>query len=225
MSLRFCAPVLLLLFSIPSHAQTDAEERFRGQNIRFPAGAGIVDVTKPPYNAVPDGVSHCTAAIQQGPLLVKRLRIEGFQTGVSMRHAVNSVTFEHLEIIGSDVGVLNGGGQVVNMRKYRYEGPGVALRNEEGPGLVTLVDGEFKGTWEAANRAAIENQAGLYARNLRSEGYPFTAGEWKTRRGAPFDSLVRIVRDGKETRLGREDVQRRGHGSAVILFSTQTGEE
>ena len=36
-----------------------------GGDIRFPADAGVADVTKPPYNAVPDGKTDCTTAIQQ----------------------------------------------------------------------------------------------------------------------------------------------------------------
>ena len=43
-----CSPLLLLLAAVPALAE----------DVRFPPDARVVDVTQPPYNAVPDGAAH-----------------------------------------------------------------------------------------------------------------------------------------------------------------------
>lgn len=106
---------------------------------------------------------------EQGPCLIKNVTIEGFDVGVFMKHAVDSITFEHLTLIGQRrVGLLNEG-QVVNIRGLVSRNSVPAIRNAAGASTLTLLDAELIGGDSSAS--AIENHANLFARNVRSEGY------------------------------------------------------
>lgn len=137
---------------------------------------------------------------EQGPCLIQRVLVDGFATGISMRHAVNSVTFENIIVKNAtQAGIFNGGGQVANIRKYSYSGPAPGILNTEGPGLITLLDSDFTATGAGKDGAAIVNAAGLHARRIRVTGFaqgitqpgrePIPAGEIAEFLSAPGHTL------------------------------------
>jgi hypothetical protein len=106
---------------------------------------------------------------EQGPCFIKNLTVRGFDVGVHTRHGVNSVTFEHMTLEDQrEVGLLNEG-QVVNLRGLKSNNAVPAIRNAAGSSMLTLLDAEVTGG-EPSN-AGIVNEAGLFARNIRSSGY------------------------------------------------------
>ncbi len=103
-----------------------------------------------------------------GPLLVKNLSVKGFNRGVACGASVNSQTFSHLRLEGQrEVGFLNDG-QFLAIEDLRSVNRVPALINKSG--LIALVNATLTGK-PSASTPAIRNQADLYARNVRVNGY------------------------------------------------------
>ncbi len=109
---------------------------------------------------------------EQGPCLMKNVTVRGFDVGVRTKHGVNSVTFEHLTLEGQrQVGLLNEG-QVINLRGLKSTNKVPAVRNVAGTSTLTLLEADLGGGDPAG--AAIINEANLFARDIRSDGYKQT---------------------------------------------------
>lgn len=122
-----------------------------------------------------------------GPLLVKNVRIQGFKTGVSTAHSVNSQTFEHVLVENSaDCGFSNDG-QSVSIRKLTVRGAPVAVRNR-GNGFMVLLDSELTGA-DSSHSPAVESSAPLFVRDLTTKG--FAAAVRSTRGQAPDTPSVK----------------------------------
>ncbi|MEX2606408.1 MAG: PA14 domain-containing protein [Kiritimatiellia bacterium] len=106
---------------------------------------------------------------EQGPCLLKHITVEGFDIGISLRHPVNSVTAEYLTLRRQRTYGIHNSGQVFNIRKLTSENRGPAIYSD-GASMITLVDSVLRGV-DAAELLAIENQAGLFARNVDTPGY------------------------------------------------------
>lgn len=107
---------------------------------------------------------------EQGPCFIKHVTVIGFDVGVSTRHGVNSVTFEHLSLQGQRVAGLRNQGQVVSIRGLISTNAAPAIVNASGSSLLTLLDAELTGI-DGADGAALINAAGLFARNIQASGY------------------------------------------------------
>ncbi len=108
---------------------------------------------------------------EQGPCLIKRVTVEGFDTGVFAKHAVDGVVAEHITLRGQRVvGWLNGG-QCVSLRGLKSTNAVPAYHNREQASLTAMIDSELIGTGDAANVPAIINNRGLFARNVKTTGY------------------------------------------------------
>ncbi len=108
---------------------------------------------------------------EQGPCLIQHVTVEGFDTGVRTKHAVDGVVAEHITLQHQNqVGWLNDG-QCVSLRGLRSENAVTAYHNREKASLTALVDSELIGTGDAADRPAIINNRGLFARNVKTSGY------------------------------------------------------
>jgi hypothetical protein len=131
---------------------------------------------------------------EQGPCLVKSVRIEGFDVGIRTRHAVNSITFEHITLKGqSTCGMLNEG-QIINVRGLQSANAVPAVHNGKNPSFLTIVDSVLEGFGAASDAAAIENDGLLFARNVRTSGYKLAArntdGEKRDAAGPSIEGLT-----------------------------------
>jgi hypothetical protein len=104
-------------------------------------------------------------ADQNGPCLVKHIRVEGFATGVRSGATVNSQTAEHVTVSrASKVGWFNGG-QCLSIRGLKVTDSAAGF--ESSFGVVCLIDSEFRG----AGEVAVSNGETLFARNITTEGF------------------------------------------------------
>lgn len=104
-----------------------------------------------------------------GPLLVQRVRVEGFKIGVRTGFTVNSQTFEHLDLIGQSETAFDNNGQCVSVRKMRAEGPAQAFHNRYG--FAVVVDAVFAGSGPASGKAAMRNGEFMFARHVSVSGF------------------------------------------------------
>ncbi|MBA4064990.1 MAG: endopolygalacturonase [Isosphaera sp.] len=107
-----------------------------------------------------------------GPLLVRNLLVEGFDTGVLCAFAVDSMTLEHVTLKGQRTAGLVNRGQVVSVRGLTSENAVPAVVNAKGGGMMVLLDATLTGSGDAA----VVNDALLFARNLKTKGYAAALG-------------------------------------------------
>ncbi len=114
-------------------------------------------------------LGHCD---EIGPLLVRRLAVEGFDYGIVTKWPVNSATFEHVHLSGQRrLGWWNYH-QMVFVRGLVSENRVPALYNEKDSwGAVVLVDSHLHGIKAERGAPAIHNQRRLYLRNVDLIGY------------------------------------------------------
>lgn len=104
-----------------------------------------------------------------GPALVKRVRVEGFDTGIAIRYQEYSMTLEHVELRGQKVvGILNQG-NILAMRGIRMHGPVPAIDSRGANSMVTLLDSQLTGG--DGKSPAIRCEGGLYLLRVKTEGY------------------------------------------------------
>ncbi len=107
-----------------------------------------------------------------GPLLVKRLTVDGFDVGLYTAYATAAQTLEFVTLRHQRVCGWVNDGQAVAMRGLVSENAVTAFHNKHGSGMVTLLDADLRGEGDAAASVpAILNESGLYARNVSSAGY------------------------------------------------------
>ena len=117
----------------------------------------------------PSGID-LSHADHQGPCLIQRVRIEGFDIGINLANAWYSVTIEDLELVGQGAVGIRNRGQVVNIRRLRSTNSVPALQNSD-PGFVTLMEGSLQGLPVKRQLPAVINRGILFARQLRTPGY------------------------------------------------------
>ncbi len=106
---------------------------------------------------------------EQGPILVQRVRIEGFAVGIDLKGSVNSATFEHISLAGqSEVGLRNRG-QCISIRGLDSDNRVTALDNGDTWSTATLLDSRLRGG--SADVPAIINAGVLFARRVDTAGY------------------------------------------------------
>lgn len=104
-----------------------------------------------------------------GPLLVKRLEVNGFDIGIKTGGTVNSQTLEHITLADQrQVAFLNEG-QCLAIRGLRSRNAVAAFQSKFG--IVALVDAELIGSGAASDSSAIISREALFARNIRVTGY------------------------------------------------------
>lgn len=104
-----------------------------------------------------------------GPLLVKRLQVDGFDIGIKTGGTVNSQTLEHITLVEQrQVGFLNEG-QCLAIRGLKSRNAVPAFQSKFG--IVALVDAELLGSGAASDSSAVTSREALFARNIRVTGY------------------------------------------------------
>ena len=113
-------------------------------------------------------------ADENGPLLVRGLRVTGFDYGIRTAHGVNSQTLENIEVQHQNRAGIHVAGQVFNVRNLtsRNEVPALVVVS----GVVSLDGATLVGEGDAADVSAIENSAALLARNVQTTGYERAIG-------------------------------------------------
>jgi hypothetical protein len=114
-------------------------------------------------------LGHCD---EIGPLLVRGLIVDGFETGISTKWPVNSNTFENVLLRKQRrLGWWNYH-QMIFVRGLVSENRVPALFNEKDSwGTVTLIDSHLHGIQAERGAPAIHNQRQIYLRNVDLLGY------------------------------------------------------
>ncbi|MEO1236170.1 MAG: glycosyl hydrolase family 28-related protein, partial [Planctomycetota bacterium] len=116
-----------------------------------------------------------------GPLLVKNLTVEGFDTGIRSQFEANSKVFEDITVRDQNVvGLRNSNTSTTQIRNFNSFNEVTAIANETGGpgdpgnGRLVLVGGQIVGTGDAANQTAIVNGnfvPNVYLRDVSTTGY------------------------------------------------------
>lgn len=105
-----------------------------------------------------------------GPLLVRNLTVEGFETGIVTKWPVNSNTFEHVLLRGQRKLGWHNYHQMVFARNLRSENAVTTLFNEkDSMGTVTLVDSKITGA--SMEAPGMLNERQMYLRGVEVRGH------------------------------------------------------
>lgn len=104
---------------------------------------------------------------EEGPLLIKNIKVQGFDFGITTATSLASETMEHIRLEHQNVAGFRNVGQAVSVRDLQSLNHVPAVLN--GGGQVTLIDCNFQGENNAV--VAIRNEANLLVRNLQTSGY------------------------------------------------------
>jgi hypothetical protein len=104
-----------------------------------------------------------------GPCLYKHLTVMGFDYGIIAEKAEYSHTFVHLTVSDQKVAGIMNNGNVLSIRGLNSVNSVPALRNASHTGLITIIDSRLHSPGKGGN--AIENNGGLFLRNLMVQGY------------------------------------------------------
>lgn len=106
-----------------------------------------------------------------GPLLVKGLKVEGFDIGVHSWGSVNSITMVDVEVVGQkQAGILNVQ-QVLSIENLRSRNDVPALRDADPWGVVTLIGADLRTLSAESEASAVDVEGTLYARDVHVWGY------------------------------------------------------
>ncbi len=110
--------------------------------------------------------------VDNGPLLIKNVSITGFNYGIWTDGEHMSMTFENITLREQKrYGVFNVE-QTLSFHNLVSRNAVPVVFNADSEGVVTLVDGLFEGTGEAASvPAIIIDRGALFARGIRISGY------------------------------------------------------
>ncbi|MEM7592210.1 MAG: glycosyl hydrolase family 28-related protein [Cyanobacteria bacterium P01_A01_bin.83] len=127
-----------------------------------------------------EGIGLSLADGLNGPMLAKEITIEGFQIGIRTGNAVNSQTFEGIQLRNQGFTGIYNTQQVINIRKLVSEQqlpipPLISGEKADNAihwfGLTTIIDSKLKYTGEGSAPYAISAVGNAYARNISLEGY------------------------------------------------------
>lgn len=103
-----------------------------------------------------------------GPLLVKNVKVYGFNVGIKTANKINSQTFEHITLQKQKEYGFANYGQVISIRDLQSNNAVPAIYNKDG--IVTLIDAKLTATG-TIQQPAIKNDSTFFARNIKTSGY------------------------------------------------------
>ena len=114
-----------------------------------------------------------------GPLLVSRCEVVGFERGIATANAVNGQVFEHINLRGQSKFGFDNAGQVISICGLTSENAVPVLRSY---GTMTLIEAKLTGSGGAAQVPAVINYNGgrMFLRDVTTTGYRRALGDVKT---------------------------------------------
>jgi hypothetical protein len=123
-------------------------------------------------NVVVQGIGPIGIDMQRpypGPLLIKNVKVVGFNYGIAVGQRQYSVTLEHITLKNQKVaGLLNNRNQIW-VRDLKSVNAVPAIRDISSDGLVVVIDGNFTGG--SSSVSAIDTAGFVYLRNIQTAGY------------------------------------------------------
>ena len=152
-----------------------------------------------------------------GPLLVRRVSVEGFGRGVKTGHSVNSQTFEFLNLRGQHEFGLDNEGQSLTIRGLNSDNTVPALRSY---GTVCLLEATLTGRGNASDQPAIINYNGgrLMLRDVQTSGYRRALGDVIT---PDYVAAIRVTGNDKPGSLGPDIKDYFSHAPTSLFSSTK----
>ncbi len=127
-----------------------------------------------------------------GPLLVKNVKVDGFNIGIKTANRVNSQTFERLSLQNQKEYGLANYGQIISIRNLQSNNAVPAIYNKDG--IVTLIDASLTTNGRALQQPAIKNESTLFARNIKTSGYSLAIQNHRnSRQNAPGSVITEFV--------------------------------
>ncbi len=111
---------------------------------------------------------------ENGPCLIKDVKVVGFDFGVRTAHVVDSITLENLELENQNRFGFANEGQCVSLRGLKTRGLVPAVVNSGGAGVLVLIDAEIRSLRGSVAKPAVLNEGFLLARNVASVGFAET---------------------------------------------------
>ena len=105
---------------------------------------------------------------EQGPCLIRRVHVEGFDAGVSLKHGVCSVTMEDITLRNQRVSGIDNDGQPLFVRRLHSDNAVPAMTVPNRHAFVTLVDSHLQGR---GSEAAIVSHSHLFLRDVATPGF------------------------------------------------------
>ena len=127
----------------------------RNVTMRSPDGQGMVGLDM-------------SFADEIGPLLVKNVKVDGFNIGIKTANKVNSQTFEHIKLQNQKQYGMANYGQIISIRDLQSNNSVPAIYNQDG--VVTLIDANLTNSG-SRSQPAIKNDSTIFTRNLKTSGY------------------------------------------------------
>ena len=153
-----------------------------------------------------------------GPLLVRRVSVEGFGKGVKTGHSVNSQTFEFLTLRGQREFGFDNEGQAIAIRGLHSDNTVPALRSY---GTLCLLEATITGTEDALKAPALINYNGgkMMLRDVKTSGYARALGDVTT---PDFAAAFRVTGEDKSGSAG-PDIAEYFSQKPTALFPSATG--
>ena len=103
-----------------------------------------------------------------GPLLLKDVKVDGFDTGIK-NSGPYSATFKDIELTNQNQAGIDAGGGTLVIDGLKSTNSVPAIKSDNWYEMTTVINGDFQGG--APGVSAIESRGQIYARDINTSGY------------------------------------------------------